>query len=89
VDMLDTSSYDAVLVATGGDNESFGARKTGSGMFCCKCNVELELKEVTFKYMGFHFNYPLPKCPSCGQVYISEELVNGKVKEVEILLEGK
>jgi hypothetical protein len=39
--------------------------------------------------MNHQFRYDFPRCPVCGQVYISEEIVNGKMKEVEIALEDK
>lgn len=58
-------------------------------IICRQCNLPLEPKEITFRYMGFHFNHALPTCPSCGQVYISEDIVNSKVKEIEMLLEEK
>jgi RNase P subunit RPR2 len=58
-------------------------------IICRKCNLALEPKEITFRYMGFHFNHTLPACPACGQVYLSEDVVNGKVKEIELLLEEK
>ena len=60
-----------------------------SNLICCKCNVELVQKKTTFSYMGFSFRTDLPCCPSCGQVYISEELVTGKMAEVEMELEEK
>jgi len=58
-------------------------------LICCKCNAELENKKTTLSYMGFNFHTDLPCCPSCGQVYISEELVIGKMAEVEKDLEEK
>ncbi|MDR1508171.1 MAG: hypothetical protein LBS53_00860 [Synergistaceae bacterium] len=56
---------------------------------CCKCDLDLEIKQTVFSYMGMHFNHDLLRCPSCGQVYISEELVMGKIAEVEQLMEEK
>lgn len=56
---------------------------------CCKCGCEMKQKEMVFQYMGYHFNHSLPTCPSCGQVYITEDAVNGKIKEIEMLLEEK
>ena len=58
-------------------------------IICCKCKVAMRPKEITFQYMGYHFAAELPACPSCGQVYIDEEAVNGKMKEIEMLLEEK
>jgi len=58
-------------------------------MKCCKCNVELVEKKTTFDYLGHEANYPLMRCPKCGQVYVPEELVKGKIADVEKLLEEK
>jgi hypothetical protein len=58
-------------------------------LICCKCNVELVIKTCEFTYMGYHFNHQLPCCPSCGQVFISEELVNERIVKVEMELEAK
>jgi hypothetical protein len=59
-------------------------------LICSKCKVPLELKEVTIDYLDYHFeNEKAPRCPRCGLIYISEELVNGKVTKLETLLEEK
>lgn len=58
-------------------------------MICCACNVELEPRKTTLNYMGHGFSVTLPRCPLCGQVYISEKLVNGRMQEVERQLEEK
>lgn len=58
-------------------------------IICCACNVELESRKTTLNYMGHGFSVSLPRCPSCGQVYISEELVNGRMLQVEQQLEEK
>jgi uncharacterized protein with PIN domain len=56
---------------------------------CCKCNLYLEPRKTSFIYMGQHFTHELPRCPSCGQMYISEETVMSKVAEIEQVLEEK
>lgn len=56
---------------------------------CCKCDKEMELKRTNFSYLGHTFYTDLPKCPQCGQVYISEDLVKGRISEVEMQLEDK
>ena len=58
-------------------------------LICLKCNVPLELRKAFFTYLGFNFNTELPRCPVCGQMYLPEELVRGKVTEVEMSLEDK
>ena len=58
-------------------------------LICCKCGVSLEKRPVTFSYLGSVFNRELPVCPVCGQIYVSKELAQGKIAEVEFLLEDK
>lgn len=58
-------------------------------LICGKCGVPLQMERVTLKYLKNQFQHDFPKCPKCGQVYISEEMVNGKMKEVEMVLEDK
>ncbi len=54
-----------------------------------KCDRELVLKKVVFEYMGHTVAHEVPVCPKCGKVYISEELAEGRMAEVEQLLEDK
>jgi len=56
---------------------------------CCKCGCDLVVGPVNLKYLGHEFKAELPKCPVCGFVYISEDLANGKLSEVEQILEDK
>jgi len=56
---------------------------------CSKCNLPLEEKEVSIDYLGFHFNEKAPRCPQCGLIYISEDLVKTKVSALETTLEEK
>lgn len=58
-------------------------------LICQKCNVPLEGQKTCFSYLGFNFNTELPRCPVCGQIFLSEELAAGKVAEVEMGLEDK
>ena len=58
-------------------------------MRCCKCDVPMEEKKTVFLYLGHEMSYPVLRCPRCGQAFVPEELVNGKIAEVEKLLEGK
>jgi hypothetical protein len=63
--------------------------KENKKLICHKCNKELELKKVNFSYLGHQFFTDLPCCPECKQVFISEELVKGRISEVEMQLEDK
>ena len=58
-------------------------------LICYKCNVEMQLIEVQFKYLSRSFRYKVPRCPQCGQVSLPEELVNGRMSEVEAMIEEK
>jgi len=56
---------------------------------CAKCDVELVERQVMFSYMRRTFGHPVPVCPKCGKPYISRELAEGRMAEVEVLLEDK
>lgn len=58
-------------------------------LICDKCNVEMQLIEVQFKYLSRSFRYKVPRCPQCGQVSLPEELVNSRMSEVEAMIEEK
>ena len=56
---------------------------------CRKCGIPLKTQKVVFEYLGHSFSHELPKCPQCGKVMISGQLAEGKMVEVETLLEDK
>lgn len=58
-------------------------------LICDRCKVEMELIEVQFRYLNRAFRYKVPRCPECGQVSIPEELVTGKMADVEAMIEEK
>ncbi|MGE4484738.1 MAG: DVU_1557 family redox protein [Oscillospiraceae bacterium] len=58
-------------------------------LICVKCGVPLKMLPTSFKYVGHTFNAEVPRCPVCGEVFISEELVRGRIHEVETELEDK
>ena len=60
------------------------------GVFLCqKCNLLMASKQAGFSYLGRTFRADILKCPKCGLVFIPEELVQGRMKEVETLIEEK
>lgn len=63
--------------------------KTGSKLVCDRCKVEMEETEVHFKYLSRNFKYKVPRCPRCGQVSLPENLVKGKMADVEAMIEEK
>ena len=59
------------------------------GWTCGVCNRPLERLPVDITYMGSSFQVELPRCPQCGYTYIPPELAEGKMLEVERILEDK
>jgi len=47
------------------------------------------MKRVDFDYLNQFFHTDALRCPECGMVYIPEDLVEGKMAEVETSLEDK
>jgi uncharacterized protein with PIN domain len=58
-------------------------------IICCKCNQPLELVECNLEYLGQKVKHPLLTCTVCKAVFIPEELVEGRIHEVETLFEDK
>ena len=58
-------------------------------MVCGRCKGPLEISRVTLTYLGNSFPVSLPKCPSCNQVFIPEDLALGKMLQVEKSMEDK
>ena len=58
-------------------------------LVCARCDKPLELRKVEASYLGQTFPVDLPHCPSCGFVYVSEELASGRMLKVEQALEDK
>jgi rubrerythrin len=56
---------------------------------CGRCKCDLVTKKVELDYMGYSISHELPACPKCGKVYISKELAEGRMCEVEQTLEDK
>lgn len=58
-------------------------------IICNRCKCKLEDIDVTISYLGKSFSHKVPRCPACGQVYLPEELVVGKITNLEKALEEK
>jgi predicted RNA-binding Zn-ribbon protein involved in translation (DUF1610 family) len=58
-------------------------------LICNRCGVPLENRKALFEYMNRTYSHPVPVCPKCGKVYISRELAEGRMAEIETLLEDK
>lgn len=60
-----------------------------SKLICDKCQVEMVEMDTQFLYLDRSFRHKVLRCPKCGQVSLSEDLVNGRMSEVEKLMEDK
>ena len=58
-------------------------------LVCGRCRVEMVPAPTNFSYLGHSFRADVPRCPSCGQVFIPESLAKGRMAEVETTLEDK
>jgi RNase P subunit RPR2 len=56
---------------------------------CSKCKQNLMPGKVTVSYLGNSFPVELLKCPSCGLVFVPEDMATGKMLQVEQALEDK
>lgn len=61
----------------------------GKAWKCAKCGQELKSTKTVFSYLGHTFAHEVPACPKCGKIFISKELAEGRMAEVEALLEDK
>ncbi|MCL2493931.1 MAG: hypothetical protein FWF33_07835 [Clostridiales bacterium] len=57
--------------------------------FCACCGKPLAPANTIFSYMGMTFSYEVMRCPGCGMVLIPRELADGKMAEVEQMMEDK
>lgn len=58
--------------------------------WCCgKCMKPLTLGQVVLSYGNSQFTVDLPRCESCGIVFIAEGLALGRMAEAEQILEDK
>ncbi len=58
-------------------------------LICHRCKVKLVKAQTSFEYLGHSFHSDMLRCPRCGQVFIPEEIVKGRINEVEMMLEDK
>lgn len=58
-------------------------------LICDKCKVEMKEIDANFSYLDRTFRHKVLRCPECGQVSLSEDLVTGRMSEVEALIEEK
>jgi RNase P subunit RPR2 len=58
-------------------------------LICVKCDRVLVEEKTELRYLGHSVSVNALRCPTCGQVCFSEELVRGRISEAEMALEDK
>ncbi len=58
-------------------------------LLCHACRKELQPAKTDFTYLGHTFYADMLRCPDCGQVFIPESMVKGRIQEVEMQMEDK
>ena len=58
-------------------------------LICVKCDVALVEEKTELRYLDHTVSVVALRCPQCGQVCFSEELVRGRISEAEMALEDK
>lgn len=71
------------------DKKAYVSGADAKSLRCTRCGCPFESRRVTLSYVGHSFSVEVPRCPSCGYVYIPIDLAEGKMREVEELLEEK
>jgi hypothetical protein len=56
---------------------------------CAKCKKALVMKKAVLSYLGQTVAHEVRACPNCGKVFISQDLAEGRMAEVEEQLEDK
>lgn len=56
---------------------------------CLKCDEELVQGNTLFNYLGMSFSHDVLRCPKCRKVFIPRELAEGRMAEVEMMMEDK
>ena len=68
---------------------SNGSSSSRRDLICRRCGVALTEAKTEFSYLTYTFHTELLRCPVCRQVFIPEDLVKGRMAEVEAELEDK
>lgn len=58
-------------------------------LMCDKCDAELKKMNAHFTYLNHSFQADVLRCVKCGQVFIPEDFVESRIKQVEFTLEDK
>ena len=58
-------------------------------LICATCDLLLVEEKTELRYLGHSVSVTTLRCPRCGQVCFSEELVRGQISEAEMTLEDK
>ena len=64
-------------------------RRWKKKVICRRCQVEMVPKSTFLTIWGTIFHTEILCCPKCGEVYLPEALVKGRMADVERELEDK
>ena len=56
---------------------------------CGQCGVSLVQRKIQVFYLSSAFDVSLPSCPQCQRILVPKSLAEGKMLEVQSLLEDK
>ena len=57
--------------------------------YCFKCKEEMKPASVEMEYLGLSGPTECIKCPKCGAIYLTEEIVIEKVLKTQEMIEAK
>ena len=72
-----------------GDAGSGEGASEAAPILCGRHGVELQPGKIELTYQGHTFPVDALICPVCGLAFVSEDLVRGRMREVEQTLEEK
>jgi hypothetical protein len=76
-------------IIVGGYNIPSKKEQVETGWLCAACDLPLQLAVVKLTYLDETFAADLHSCPSCQQVFVSEEQAVVKMAQAERMLEDK
>lgn len=76
-------------IIMGGYNIPSKKEHMETGWLCAACDLKLQMVVVKLTYLDETFAADLPSCPSCQQVFVSEEQAVVKMAQAERMLEDK
>jgi hypothetical protein len=83
------ASNSAACIPTEWRSSSVEVTRSMAELICVKCKVVLVEDKTELRYLGHILDVKALRCPKCGQVCFSQELVEERISEAEMTLEDK